>query len=430
MANLVVVGAQWGDEGKGKIVDILTERADVVARFQGGHNAGHTVVIDDEEFILHLIPSGILHEGTTCIIGNGVVVDPQALIAEIRELEGRGIRVEGRLFVSNKAHIIMPYHVAIDQGSEQSKGNDKIGTTGRGIGPCYVDKMGRSGIRAGDLLRPDDLRAKLEKNLAWVNVVLKELYGAKPFDVGALHAEYLKFAQDLGPFIADVSPRMFSAMDSGKHVLLEGAQGTLLDVDHGTYPFVTSSSPTAGGACTGLGIGPNHIHGVLGITKAYTTRVGGGPFPTEQDNDLGQALRKKGGEYGATTGRARRCGWLDMVAVRYAVRTNSLTGLAITKLDVLDDLDEIKVCTAYKLDGETIDSFPYDAESLAKVEPLYETLPGWKQSTVGIVNFDKLPAVAQDYIRYIEKATGVPVDMVSTGKKRSETIILRDPFKA
>jgi len=352
MANIIVVGAQWGDEGKGKIVDLLTEHVSVVARFQGGHNAGHTVVIGDEQFILHLIPSGILHDEKICLIGNGVVVDPAALIEEIDALKERGLNVNGRLFVSDNAHLIMPYHVAIDKGSEKSKGKERIGTTGRGIGPCYVDKMARTGIRVGDLLRPDAFRNNLERNLEHINLLMQHIYQSEPFDTNKIVSAYMSYAEQLRPFIQDTEYLVSSYLDEGKNILLEGAQGTLLDVDHGTYPFVTSSSPTAGGACAGLGIGPTRINGVLGIIKAYTTRVGEGPFPTEQNNKLGENLRAKGGEYGATTGRPRRCGWFDGVAARYAVRINGLTGLALTKLDVLDDMEEIKVCTGYMLKGE------------------------------------------------------------------------------
>jgi len=430
MANVVVIGVQWGDEGKGKIVDLLTEHADVVARFQGGHNAGHTVVIGEEQFILHLIPSGILHENTTCIIGNGVVVDPKALIEEIQELNDRGINVGENLVISDNAHLIMPYHVAIDKGSEAAKGSEKIGTTGRGIGPCYVDKMGRCGIRAGDLLHPKQFRAKLEKNLKNVNILFEHLYKAPAHDVDEIFVSYMEFAEVLKPHIKDTAYLLGNFMNNGRHILLEGAQGTLLDVDHGTYPFVTSSSPTAGGACTGLGIGPTRISGVLGIVKAYTTRVGEGPFPTEQDNEIGEALRAKGGEFGATTGRPRRCGWFDAVAVRYSAGLNGLTGIALTKLDVLDELDTIKVCTAYRLNGQEIPAFPHDAADVEAVEPVYEDLQGWKTSTVGIKNFEDLPENARNYIFYLEKILGTPVDMISTGQKRDEIIIRRNPFQA
>ncbi len=428
MANIIVVGAQWGDEGKGKIVDLLTEHAGVVARFQGGHNAGHTVVIGDEQFILHLIPSGILHEGKICLIGNGVVVDPAALIEEINALKARGLNVNGRLFISDNAHLIMPYHVAIDKAAEKSKGKELIGTTGRGIGPCYVDKMARTGIRVGDLLRPDTFKDKLGKNLKNINLLMQHIYQSKTFDTDEIFSAYMSYAEQLRPLIQDTEYLVSSYLDKGRNILLEGAQGTLLDVDHGTYPFVTSSSPTAGGACAGLGIGPTRISGVLGIIKAYTTRVGEGPFPTEQSNEIGENLRAKGGEYGATTGRARRCGWLDGVSARYAVRINGLTGLALTKLDVLDDMAEIKVCTGYTLDGKEIVSVPHDSAAIEAVEPVYDTLPGWQESTVGITKFEDLPDNARAYISYIENLVGTPVDMVSTGQKRDEIIIRRNPF--
>ena len=430
MANIIVVGAQWGDEGKGKIVDLLTEHSGVVARFQGGHNAGHTVVIGDEQFVLHLIPSGILHEGKTCLIGNGVVVDPAALLEEIDALKARGLDVNGRLFISDNAHLIMPYHIAIDQGSEKSKGKERIGTTGRGIGPCYVDKMARIGIRVGDLLRPDTFRAKLEKNLKNINILMQHLYQSEPFDADEIFSTYMGYSKQLGPFIQDTAHLISNYLDEGKNILLEGAQGTLLDVDHGTYPFVTSSSPTSGGACTGLGIGPTRISGVLGIIKAYTTRVGEGPFPTEQNNKLGEALRAKGGEYGATTGRPRRCGWFDGVCARYAASLNGLTGLAVTKLDVLDGMENIKVCTKYLLNGNEVVSLPHDIAAIEALEPVYETLPGWSESTVGVTKFEELPDNARAYINYIENLVGVPVDMVSTGQKRDEIIIRRNPFEA
>ncbi|MBI4697911.1 MAG: adenylosuccinate synthase, partial [Nitrospirae bacterium] len=347
MANIVVVGAQWGDEGKGEIVDLLTEGADVVARYQGGHNAGHTVVIKNKKFILHLIPSGILHKGKTCIVGNGVVIDPKALIDEIKGLKRRGITVGNNLFISENAHVIMPYHIAIDNICEHAKGATKIGTTGRGIGPAYVDKMSRSGIRMIDLTDGKTLKDKIEKNLADVNYLLERKYKVKKISPGKLYSDYMRYADDLSRFITNTVVLTNDLIDKGRKVLFEGAQGTLLDVDHGTYPYVTSSSPSAGGACTGLGIAPSKINGVLGVVKAYTTRVGGGPFPTELDNKLGEFLRLKGGEYGATTGRPRRCGWLDAVGLKHAIRINGFTGIALTKLDVLDEVDKIKVCVAY-----------------------------------------------------------------------------------
>jgi len=429
MANIVVVGVQWGDEGKGKIVDLLTEHADVVARFQGGHNAGHTVVTGEDEFVLHLIPSGILHPGKTCVIGNGVVVDPEALIQEIDGLRQRGVAVGENLVVSDNAHLIMPFHVAIDQGSESARGRQKIGTTGRGIGPCYVDKMARRGLRTGDLLRPGLFRERLERQIRVANVLLEHLYGADPMDADAVYETYMGHAEVLRPFIQDTTALLAGALKEGRHVLLEGAQGALLDIDHGTYPFVTSSSPTAGGACTGLGFGPTRISGVLGIVKAYTTRVGSGPFPTEQENEIGETLRSRGGEFGATTGRARRCGWFDAVTARYSAHINGLTGLAITKLDVLDEFEEIRVCTGYRLNGRELKSFPHDAGEVEAVEPVYETLPGWRRSTVGVRRFDDLPENARRYIEFLEAQVGVPADLVSTGQKRDEIIIRRNPFE-
>ncbi|MBI5141556.1 MAG: adenylosuccinate synthase [Nitrospirae bacterium] len=430
MANIVVIGAQWGDEGKGKIVDILTTHSDVVARYQGGHNAGHTVVIGDEQFILHLVPSGILHKDKACVIGNGVVIDPKALIDELDGIEKRGISVGGRLFISDNAHLIMPYHVILDQGSERAKGSEKIGTTGRGIGPCYVDKMGRCGIRAGDLLRPGTFRAKLEKNLKAVNITLQNHYGIDPLDADAIYSDYMGHAERLAPFVTDTAGMLNAKIAGGRNILIEGAQGTLLDIDHGTYPFVTSSSPAAGGACTGLGIGPTRISGVLGIIKAYTTRVGEGPFPTELNDRTGEFLRATGGEYGATTGRPRRCGWFDAVIGRYSADINGFTGLALTKLDVLDDLDEILICTKYRVKGTEIASFPHDSAVLEAVEPVYESFPGWKESTVGATDFNALPKNARDYIKVIEDMVGVPVDMISTGQKRNEIIVRRNPFEA
>jgi len=430
MANVVVMGAQWGDEGKGKIVDILSEEADTIVRFQGGHNAGHTVVIGDEEYILHVIPSGILHPGKACVVGNGVVVDPEALVKELDGLVARGIDADGRLWLSDRAHLIMPYHVALDQGSENRKDGVKIGTTGRGIGPCYVDKARRSGIRVGDLLHPGTFREKIERNLAEVNVILKHLYGREPMDADAVHDAVMAFADRLRPLIVDASYIVAEAMKAGRHVLFEGAQGTLLDVDHGTYPFVTSSNPVAGGACVGAGVGPTRIDGVLGIVKAYTTRVGEGPFPTELNDDLGEYLRDKGGEFGATTGRARRCGWFDSMTAGYSARINGFTGVAITKLDVLDELETLKICTGYEYHGKKLEQFPSDPHVLSECAPVFEEHPGWRQSTVGLTSFDELPVQAKNYIARLEELMGVPADLVSTGQKRAETIIRRAPFRS
>ncbi len=428
MSSAVIVGAQWGDEGKGKIVDVLTEQAEVVARFQGGHNAGHTVVIGSEKFILHLIPSGILHPTKTSIIGGGTVVEPNALIEEIKGLEARGITVGKNLLISCAAHLIMPYHIALDQAAERKRGAASIGTTGRGIGPAYTDKISRCGIRVGDLLYPELFRKKLDAAIAHVNVVLEKLFDAPGFDPAKVYDEYMTCAERLRGHIAETDVLINSALDAGKNVLFEGAQGTLLDVDHGTYPFVTSSSAAAGGACTGTGVGPTRINRVLGVVKAYTTRVGNGPFPTEMHDDLGAGIQQRGGEFGATTGRPRRCGWLDAVALRHAVRVNGLTGIAITKLDILDGLRELKICTSYKLDGKPTEIFPRDAALLERCEPVYETMPGWAEPTTGARSFDGLPAQARAYIRRIEALLGVPADIVSTGAERDRIMVLRGQF--
>ena len=429
MPVLVVVGAQWGDEGKGKIIDLLTERADVVARYQGGHNAGHTVVVGMEEFILHLIPSGILHKGKKCIIGNGVVVDPAALIEEMDGLIKRGIKFDSNLLISRNAHLIMPYHKAIDVASERLKGNKKIGTTGRGIGPAYADKINRRGIRMADLLSPERFREKLTINIGEANFLLERFYNAPLIHQDEVYAEYLQYAQRLKKYIADTTLYINEAMAKKKKVLAEGAQGTHLDVDHGTYPFVTSSSPTAGGACTGLGIGPNTISEIVGIVKAYTTRVGSGPFPTEQNNAMGEHLRERGREYGATTGRARRCGWMDTLIVRHAVRVNGFTSIALTKLDVLDTLDEIKICVGYKHKGKLYKEMPSDLEVLEQCEPQYISLPGWKQTTIGIKKYAQLPKKARAYVEKVCKLCGIKPSIISTGARRDETIILERPFQ-
>jgi adenylosuccinate synthase len=428
MANIVILGTQWGDEGKGKIVDCLTEKADVVARFQGGHNAGHTVVIRDKQYILHLIPSGILHPGTLCLVGNGVVIEPGALIKEIRELEEQGMHVGDDLRISKNAHVIMPYHMAIEKQKEESRGDKKIGTTGRGIGPSYMDKISRNGIRMVDLLWPDVFREKMEANLDDINFLLTKKYNAEPLDPDEIFDTYMGHIAVLKDYIADTDIIINQCIDENKNVLFEGAQGILLDIDHGTYPFVTSSNASVGGVCTGLGVAPTKIDSILGIVKAYTTRVGGGPFPTEIHGDLGEKIRAHGGEYGATTGRPRRCGWIDFVALRHAVRINGLTGLIITKLDILDELDEIKLCVSYKFNGQLIEEFPKESHILEQCEPVLEEVPGWKVSTVGITEFSDLPERAQEYIRLIEKRLNVPVDMISTGQKRNELITLKSHF--
>jgi adenylosuccinate synthase len=431
MPAVVVIGTQWGDEGKGKIVDLLSPEADVIVRFQGGHNAGHTVVVDNEQFVLHLVPSGILHAGRTCVIGNGVVIDPAALLEEVDGLVARGVDLTGRLFVSDRAHVIMPYHKAIDKESEKHKGARKIGTTGRGIGPAYADKMARVGLRIADLLDAEVFRQKLTRSLTDMNYLLGRLYGVKGFELDAVCDAYLGYAERLRPFIVDTSELIHDAIASGQRVLFEGAQGTLLDVDHGTYPFVTSSSATVGGAVIGSGVGPAGINRVLGVAKAYSTRVGEGPFPTELHDDRGGAeLRARGQEFGATTGRPRRCGWFDAVVVRYAVRLNGLTGLAITKLDVLDDCGDLKVCTGYRLNGRTVTNVPAVPEHYEQCEPIYETLSGWKEPTVGVTRYDDLPVNAKRYLERLSELVKCPVDIVSTGSKRDQTIIRRRAFSA
>jgi adenylosuccinate synthase len=428
MSALVVVGTQWGDEGKGKIVDLLARDADMVVRYQGGSNAGHTVVKGDRTYIFHLIPSGILYRGTTCVIGNGVVIDPAALISEMDDLRTKGMRVEKSLYVSQAAHVIMPYHKAIDKASETQKGGRLIGTTGRGIGPAYVDKMARIGIRMGDLLDPDTFRRKLEDNMAETNALLQAVYRAPGFQADKIFQEYLGYAERLRGMIVDTGVMVHKAVIKGSTVLLEGAQGTHLDVDHGTYPFVTSSSAAAGGACTGSGIGPTSIDGVLGVAKAYTTRVGSGPFPTEQKDGAGTALQARGNEFGATTGRARRCGWYDAMLVRYAVRVNGLSSLAVTKLDVLDGHDEIKLCIGYKLGGRKLTDVPQDTNALAACEAIYETWPGWRRSTTGGRTYRDLPREARRYLARIEELAGCPIDIISTGSNRDDTIVLRNPL--
>ncbi len=428
MSVVVIVGAQWGDEGKGKVVDVLTEKADCVARYQGGHNAGHTVVINNEKFVLHLIPSGILHDGKICIIGNGVVVDPAALIEEIEGLQKRNIDVEKYLLLSRNAHMIMPYHTAIEKEQEKQKGSKKIGTTGKGIGPAYVDKAARTGIRVGDLLYPDKFKEKIEINLSFINHLLKSFYNAPVLDADSIFNSYMQYAEKISKYIADTDIVINKMISQKKNVLIEGAQGTLLDIDHGTYPYVTSSSSIAGGACAGLGIGPTKITKVVGIVKAYTTRVGSGPFPTEIKDQLGETLREKGGEYGATTGRPRRCGWLDMVALKHSALINGLTSIVLTKFDILDGIDKIKICTAYKCNGKLLEKIPGDAALLEQCEPVYEELPGWKEQTSGVKTFEKLPEAAKNYVKRIESMLGVEVNIISSGQKRDEIIIIKDTF--
>lgn len=429
MANVVVVGAQWGDEGKGKVVDIYTEHADDIVRYQGGNNAGHTLVVGNEKIVLHLIPSGILHEGKRCIIGNGVVLDPEVFIKEITKLKESGrIRDDSCLLLSESLHIIMPYHKRIDIAREAKSGDKKIGTTGRGIGPCYEDKIGRRGIRLMDLLDPDTFALKLREFLEEKNFILEKFLGEPPCDFGEIFAEYQGYASILRTYVADTALILNKDLKAGKNALFEGAQGTLLDVDHGTYPFVTSSSTCAGGACTGAGVSPREINEIIGISKAYVTRVGSGPFPTELLDDVGEQLRRTGAEFGATTGRPRRCGWFDAMVIRFAVRVNGLTGIALTKLDVLSDFDSIKICTGYTLGGKVLETLPAALELFEKCEPIYEVLPGWKQDITGIRSFEELPAAARSYVRRLEELAGCQIVLVSVGPRRDQTITLRNPF--
>lgn len=428
--NVVVLGTQWGDEGKGKIVDLLTERVTAVVRFQGGHNAGHTLVIDGEKTVLHLIPSGILRDGVTCLIGNGVVLSPSALLMEIAELEVKGVPVRERLRLSVACPLIMPYHIAIDQAREAARGAAKIGTTGRGIGPAYEDKVARRGLRLGDLANSLRFAEKLRDVLDYQNFLLREFYGQDICDYQQVLDETLDMAEQLLPMAADVTQQLHDYRREGKPILFEGAQGALLDIDHGTYPFVTSSNTTAGGTATGSGFGPLYLDYVLGITKAYTTRVGSGPFPTELFDGVGVHLAERGKEIGATTGRLRRCGWFDAVATRKVVQINSITGLALTKLDVLDGLDSVSICIGY-CDAEGNEaSSPLDAVDYGALVPVYEELPGWSESTAGATSIETLPKAARDYIHRIETEIGVTVDIISTGAERNETIILDDPFGA
>jgi len=427
--NVVVIGTQWGDEGKGKIVDWLTDRAQGVVRFQGGHNAGHTLVIGGKKTVLHLIPSGILREKVDCFIGNGVVVSPQALVEEMDELASAGARgVVARLSISEACPLILPYHSALDQAREAAKGEKKIGTTGRGIGPAYEDKVARRAIRLQDLFDSKRFAEKLRELLEFHNFVLKNYYRFGEIDYQKTLDETLALAPRLAPLIADVPRALYHANRAGKNLLFEGAQGSLLDIDHGTYPFVTSSNCVAGAAAAGAGIGPMHLHYVLGITKAYSTRVGGGPFPTELSDDVGERLRQRGQEFGATTGRPRRTGWFDAAALKRSIQLNGVSGLCITKLDVLDGVEAVKICIGYKLDGTFSEILPVGAEELERCHPVYEELPGWMESTVGIKSHDKLPKAARDYLKRIEALAGVPIDIISTGPDREETIVRRHPF--
>lgn len=422
MPGLVLLGAQWGDEGKGKITDFLAEKADYVVRYQGGNNAGHTVVVNGEEFKLRLIPSGIISEQATCVIGNGVVVDLKVLLKEMHYLQEKGIDTS-RLKISDRCHLIMPYHIKQDECEEAAKGSLKIGTTKNGIGPCYMDKSARIGLRMGDLLHKDYFIERLQSAVATKNNLLVKLYEAEPFDSDALAEEYLTLAEEVLPMICDTSYLLNEALKEGKKVVFEGAQGTLLDIDHGTYPFVTSSNPTAGFACVGAGVGPKHINEVLGIIKSYTTRVGAGPFPTELEDEVGTTLQTRGHEFGTVTGRTRRCGWLDMCIINYAVRLSGITALALMKLDILDTLPEIKICTGYKINGEIISFFPGRLDDLEKVEPVYETMAGWNEDTTGCTSFDDLPEAAKAFVKRVEALSEVPVKIVAVGPGREQTII-------
>ncbi len=426
--NVVVVGTQWGDEGKGKVVDLLTDHAEAVVRFQGGHNAGHTLVVKGEKTVLHLIPSGILRKGVRCYIGNGVVLSPAALLEELEMLEGRGVPARARLGISEGCPLILPYHIALDQAREIVRGNKAIGTTGRGIGPAYEDKVARRAIRLGELLDPAHFETRLREVLEYHNFALEHYYKVEKVDFQQTLDETLAQAEQIAPMIVDVPGAMHQASANGGNILLEGAQGSMLDIDHGTYPFVTSSTTTAGGAASGSGIGPCNLDYILGIVKAYTTRVGGGPFPTELFDTEGEHLGEKGHEFGATTGRRRRCGWLDTVALRRTFQINSVTGLCITKLDVLDGLETLRLCVAYQFDGEEIDTPPIGAEHFARCEPVYIEMPGWSDATVGAKSFEALPQNAQNYLKKIEEICGVPIDIISTGPDRDETMILRHPF--
>ena len=426
--NVVVIGTQWGDEGKGKLVDLLTERAKGVVRFQGGHNAGHTLVIDGQKTVLHLIPSGILREGVRCYIGNGVVLSPEALIEEIGVLEKAGVPVRERLTISEACALILPIHVAMDLAREKARGAKAIGTTGRGIGPAYEDKVSRRGIRAGDLFYPHLLEERLREMLDFHNFVLSQYFQEKPLDFAEVQTQLLKIGEEIKPMLGDVAGDLHGLREAGENVLYEGAQGAMLDIDHGTYPYVTSSNTTAGGAASGTGVGLLEFDYVLGITKAYSTRVGNGPFPTELFDDRGRHLSSRGAEFGATTGRARRCGWFDAVLMKRSAKLNSLSGICLTKLDVLDGLETIGICTHYRFQGTEIDTVPIGAEAYAKCEPVIEEMPGWTESTAGITSLSGLPQAAREYIDRIERLVGVPIDILSTGPDRNETIVLRHPF--
>jgi adenylosuccinate synthase len=422
MSNLIVLGAQWGDEGKGKIVDLFSERFDIVARYQGGHNAGHTVYVGEKKYVLKLIPSGILRPGVRAVIGNGLVIDPGALLEEIRTLESVGVNVSQQLSISNRAHVIFPFHRMVEKMSEGRTDRVAIGTTSRGIGPCYEDKIGRRGIRMADLVAGDF--ETVYRNLSADKATLAKAFDVgEPIDFDAILATYREYAEKLRPYVCDTVHLVNSAIRSGKRVLFEGAQGTMLDVDHGTFPFVTSSSATAGGACTGLGVPPTRIQGVIGVSKAYITRVGAGPFPTELQGEVGQAIRVRGNEFGSVTGRPRRCGWFDVPLLRYTASINGFDSLVVTKLDVLDELDEIQVCVAYRLNGRIIEDMPATSAAMDAIEPVYETLPGWKSATRSLTDASQLPQRAKDYLNFLERSTEVEIGCISTGPERMETIL-------
>ncbi len=426
---IVIIGAQWGDEGKGKVVDLLADRFDIVARYQGGHNAGHSVYVGDKAFVLRLLPSGIIHPDKTCVLGNGMVIDPKAFFEEVDQIKLQGIEVSPeRLKVSSRAHLIMPYHRALDHTSEERLGNEKIGTTLRGIGPAYEDKAGRRGIRVSDALSPEILKLRIERNLEEANRIIV-LYGNQPLRADEILAEVSPLVERLRPFVCETSHFLADARKQSQKILLEGAQATLLDVDHGTYPYVTSSNPTAGGAAVGAGIPPHHITGVLGIVRTYATRVGEGPFPTEMldaEGDMANLIRKRGNEYGSVTKRPRRCGWFDAVATRYAAELNGFDSIALTKLDVLDELDEIKVCIGYEIDGKRTDTFPAVSHDLRMIKPVYESLDGWRSETLGVTDFAELPENAQKYVEFLSASVGVEIGLISTGPERDQTIILQD----
>lgn len=426
---IVIIGAQWGDEGKGKVVDLLADRFDIVARYQGGHNAGHSVYVGEKAFVLRLLPSGIIHEDSTCVLGNGMVIDPKAFFEEVDQMTAQGISITPeRLKISSRAHLIMPYHRALDHTSEERLGNEKIGTTLRGIGPAYEDKAGRRGIRVADALVPEVLKMRIERNLEEANRIIV-LYGQPPLYADEIFKEIAPLVERLRPFVAETSHFFSEAKKQNKKILLEGAQATLLDVDHGTYPYVTSSNPTAGGASVGAGIPPHHITGVLGIVRTYATRVGEGPFPTEmldEEEEMANLIRKRGNEYGSVTKRPRRCGWFDAVATKYAAELNGFNSLALTKLDVLDTLDKIKVCVGYEIDGERVETFPAVSQELDKIKPIYENLEGWKSETLGVTKIEDLPAKAREYVEFLSNSINVEIGLISTGPERDQTIILQD----